>query len=121
MPVCRARALGRLRELALRDEGYLLAFSVLLFYSVGQYQFRGGTRFLLILVSVAAPAALLAVYILSPGTQRAAARVDEPARSAQVEHDAIARWAVTLPAEAIMVSPIAYVWESFGRFSVMPE
>jgi hypothetical protein len=115
-----------------------LMFAVLLFYSVGQYRYGGGTRFLLLptaILSVLSGAALcnlvtrrgrqwVAAAILL-GLFTAGARKPDPAGnttvSPQREHDAVERWVSLVPANAIVISRFPFLWEDFGRFSLTPE
>jgi hypothetical protein len=115
-----------------------LMFALLLFYSVGQYRYGGGTRFLLLpaaILSVLSGAALCDL-VASRGTRWIAAAillglviggagkpdpVGTTTASPQREHDAVERWVPLVPANAIVISRAPFLWEDFGRFSVTPE
>jgi hypothetical protein len=119
----------------------VLVSLLLLFYSVGQYGFSGGTRFLamdatiLSIVSAAAIfdtpgfrgwrwiAGLAWIFSLavSPRQTDIEKFMTRSVASAQREHEAIRRWAAYLPADAVVLSHMPYIWENFGKFSSIPE
>ena len=115
-----------------------LMFASLLFYSVGQYRYSGGTRFLLLpatILSVVAGAALGDVVNRRGGRWVAAAivlalaiggaghpdPVGTAAGSPQQEHDAVVRWVAFVPRNAIVISRFPFLWENLGRFALTPE
>jgi hypothetical protein len=121
---------------------YPLATSVLLlFYSVGQYQAPGETRFLLPpLVSCSAivagciasrlrlgtTMAICALLVVATGAARVEYRrevsgLQQQWDSVRQEHDAIRLWASEIPTGSIVVSRLPYLWENFGVYSSIPE
>jgi hypothetical protein len=115
-----------------------LMFLLLSFYSVGQYRYSGGTRFLLLPAAilsvlsgagvcdlarhrggrVIAAAVLLGFLVAGAGKPDATGGTPP---SPQREHDAVLRWASLVPPNAIVVSRFPFLWENCGRFAVTPE
>jgi hypothetical protein len=110
---------------------------LLLFYSYGQYDAPGGSRFLLpIAPAIAAVAAgllarlpLRAAVGIAPLVgaaiflqyQQAASHASQPWASISQEHDAIRSWASALPKGATVISRLPYIWDNFGVQAVLPE
>ena len=110
---------------------------LLLFYSVGQYDAPGGSRFLLLIapaISIVASGLLARLPLrtavgLAPLVgaaiflqyQHAASHTSEQWVSVRQEHDAIRSWAHTLPKGATVISRLPYIWDNFGVYAALPE
>lgn len=153
-----------------------LKFVLLLFYSVGQYDAPGGSRFFLIqavplaltlavffaglaskllchvretgnlqagagerrffgrpsrrltgklqsIITGATRPGLIAVAIvlyllMLPGRESTWQKLDDLNRSPALEHAAIQTWSGVVPADALLVSHLPYIWENLGKFSI---
>jgi hypothetical protein len=113
-------------------------FALLLFYSVGQFGYPGGGRFLLpfalagsalaasgclaaprrmVLLAVPLAVALLAAQAAGAWPHGTVYGTDVP----RAEHAAIVRWAARLPRDAVVISRVPYLWENLGVYTAQPE
>mgnify|MGYP000994571351 FL=1 len=117
-------------------------FALLLFYSGGQYNAPGGSRFYLLQIATLAVASsmtlafwlpqklyrvglpvLMVIYLtLLPGRYQLIAEIDRENEITLAERQAVVnRWAPTLPKNAVVLSMIPCLWEHAGVHSVHPS
>lgn len=114
---------------------------LLLFYSVGQYQSPGETRFLLLTVVVGSAllagelaqvlplksciylcvGLLILVAVSKRESEQLTLRMTRELSSIRQEHDVIRLWASELPTGATVVSRLPYIWDNFGVYSTLPD
>ena len=141
-----AAVLLRLRGTgASRTAGTLLLFPLLsslllLFYSVGQYDAPGESRFLLLIAPVLTAfvgaeiaslrrlrfgrlggcAAILVLAVLSRSWPATEAYLDQQWTTVAREHDTMLQWAAILPKNALVISRMPYFWENLGFYADLP-
>jgi hypothetical protein len=128
-----------------RMTGVLLVFPflgsvLLLFYTVGQYDAPGESRFLLLAAPMVAAvagaafahlrhyrfgtlgvtAAILALAFLASSWPATEAYLNRQWSSIAREHDTMLEWATTLPKNALVISRLPYFWENLGFYADMP-
>jgi hypothetical protein len=144
--VALAAVLARLRGTgARRTAGLLLLFPLLssillLFYSVGQYDAPGESRFLLLVAPVLSAfagaeiaslrrlpfgrlggcAVILVLAVLARSWPATEHYLNQQWTTVACEHDTMLQWAATLPKNALVISRMPYFWENLGFYADLP-
>ena len=136
----RPRGTGTRRSAGLLLLFPLLSSLLLLFYSVGQYEAPGESRFLLLVAAVlsafvgaeiarlrrfrfgrlGACAAILVLAAVSRSWPATEAYLNGQWTTVACEHDTMLQWAAILPKKALVISHMPYFWENLGFYADMP-
>ncbi|MCB9289787.1 MAG: hypothetical protein H6560_20955 [Lewinellaceae bacterium] len=115
-------------------------FFILLFYSVGQYNVPGGSRFFLVQIMgaslagavflaknlafrygyVLAAAGIFFFFLTVPDRQEFNEFLTELTSDTNAEHEWVRRWSADLPEDAVVISQLPCLWENFGVYSMFP-